>query len=286
MYLKSLKENVVATIGVECEWLVWDNRDKNTGLCKVYNELAAQAQFPFLCFVHEDILFRTQNWGRYLLGLVGADTATHLVGIAGGKYKSRLYSGWYSGARDLDYYHITHSENGKDQQLSYPLLWPHTEERVACIDGVFMFCKKEVWRQHLFNEDLLKGFHFYDIDFSMRVAKENKVVVTNQVDIIHLTKGGDYGNKWIEQAFIFHDHMADALPFAVRAVDEKETEMAVARYWLDWLKTQPISFGNRLRWIKKQRPLWDIRLAYSLAKFLFYQPLALHKIHRQFKKNN
>jgi len=285
-FLKNLQENVSLTIGVEHEWLIWDNRKDNKGLCEVYNNLAKNARFPYVCFLHEDLLFRSENWGSYLVKLMESDPAIALVGIAGGKYKSRLYSGWYSGANNLDYYNVTHRECGEALKILSPQDWRRNEEPVVCIDGIFMFCAKNIWEKYSFDETLLKGFHFYDIDFSLLIAESNKVVVTNKVDVVHLTTGGDYGNKWVEQAFLYHDFRNNHLPSSVVSVDKEKIELSVAKYWLDWLKNQPISFSNRLKWIKKQKPLWNMSLAYSITKFLFYKPLGLRGIHQYFLKKN
>ena len=65
--LNQVKANIEQTIGVEHEILFFDNLEKK-GICEVYNSLAAQAKFSYLCFVHEDILFQTLNWGLLLAG--------------------------------------------------------------------------------------------------------------------------------------------------------------------------------------------------------------------------
>src|SRR3954471_17263970 len=96
-YLSSVTENIRATIGIEYELLVWNNVKEKKGLCEVYNMMAAKARYPYLCFLHEDILFTSANWGVTLIDLFRRRPAAGVVGIAGGKYKSRMYSGWYTG---------------------------------------------------------------------------------------------------------------------------------------------------------------------------------------------
>jgi len=284
VFLNQLKNNVLATIGVEHEWLIWDNRDINTGLCEVYNSLAEKAKFPFLCFLHEDLLCNTNDWGKILLETFRYDESIGLIGVAGGKYKSRLYSGWYSGYPQLDYYNITHRENGTDIKLLHPERWNSTLEAVVCIDGVFMVCKKPVWEKYPFNQSLLKGFHFYDIDFSLRVSKHHTVVVTKEIDIVHLTTGGDYGNAWVKEAFVFHSSLKGLLPQYVSGVEDKKVDVYVAKYWLDWLKDFKISLTNRIRWVNDQKLYRSSSLWYSVTKFLVYRPLRLRIIHRILKR--
>jgi GT2 family glycosyltransferase len=269
-------------IGIEHEWLVWDNSRQNLGLSEVYNKLATRAKYPFICFLHEDVVIQTRNWGSILVELCLQQNIS-LLGVAGGKYKSRMFSGWYSGGKNLDYFSLLHINNGKEQKMEAPEVWEQCEEEVASIDGLFMFCKKTVWETTRFDEGLLKGFHYYDIDFSLRVAQHAKVAVTNRLALIHYTKGGDYGEKWLEQTIVFHKAMKRVLPFSVSKKFEKNIEIIAAKYWLDWLKNMTIGLGNKLKWIQLQKLYLYPSLFYGIAKFLLYRPLKLKTVHYFFK---
>lgn len=282
-YLSQLKASVEASIGVEHEWLVWDNRNENLGLCTVYNRLAKQARFPFLLFLHEDLIFHTPDWGKILTSRFEQNPSVGLVGVAGGKYKSHLFSGWYTGLPQLDYYHIIHRNDKEEFSLSYPEVWTQPFEEVVNIDGVFMCCRREAWQQYPFDEELLKGFHFYDIDFSLRIAQSYSVEVTNQIEMVHLTKGGDYGEAWVREAFFYHEARKNLLPQSVGPVDKKKADHSVAVYWLDWLKNFNIKWSSKIRWIREQGLIKEPTLWYSIAKFLLYKPLRLKAVHYFFK---
>jgi hypothetical protein len=282
IFLQQLKESVAATVGVEHEWLIWDNRATNLGICEVYNRMASNARYSFLCFLHEDLIFKTNSWGIQLVTLL-QQPSVGLVGIAGSNYKSRLYSGWYSGGGAKDYSNIFHRLHDSEYRLSFPDGWS-SEQEVVTLDGVFMGCPKHVWQQHQFDQQLLTGFHFYDIDFSLRVARTSRVLVTPGIDMVHLTVGGDFGDRWVEQAFKFHEAMQAHLPFTKADVNKADADHRVARYWLDWLKNYKISASNRLKWIMNQGLHKKPGLWYSVAKFLLYRPLRLRRIHEIFKK--
>ena len=128
------------------------------------------------------------------------------------------------------------------------------------------------------------GFHFYDINFSLEVARKWKVVVTNRIDMIHLTVGGDFGNAWVDAALVFHHAKGQHLPLATNGVNAGDADRAVAKYWLDWLKNFKISFSKRVRWVVDQNFLFKPFLWYSIAKFFLYRPLGLKYIHRMFKR--
>lgn len=281
-YLQLVKANLIDTVGVEYELLVWDNNAHNWPICKVYNEMAQKAKFQYMAFIHEDIFFKTKNWGALIVNLLNNELVG-LIGVAGGKYKSNLLSGWYSGVHRMDYYHVTHIDSGKEEPFSNADVWPSSEIKVATVDGLFMCCSKKVWMEVKFGEEYLKGFHFYDIDFSLRIAQNLKVLVTKQLDIIHFSKGGDFGNKWVKDAFIFHQKMKSVLPFCTELVDVKKANVVVAIYWLDWLKNQPISLRFKFSWIFKQHLHRNYKLWYSILKFLLYKPLGLKRIHYFFK---
>jgi hypothetical protein len=281
--LQKLKASIAATIGVEHEVLAWDNREKKIGLAAVYNKMAADAVYPYVCFVHEDVEFLTPGWGNMLLEILQNQPGAGLVGVAGSQYKSACLSGWYSGGQGFDYYSITHVFKGEQLLLREPGQWPSSEIPVVTLDGVFLFCSREDWQQVRFNEDLLDGFHFYDIDFSLRMAHKKRVIVTNRIQLLHYTEGGDFGNNWMQLAIRFHDASKGLMPYSVEGLTTVPDDIPVIKYWLDWLKAQNMSFANRVKWVSIQN-LWGRPLLwYSITKFLFYRSSGLIYLHRWIK---
>ena len=281
-YQEQITQNISATIGMPFELLIYDNKKATKGICEVYNQMASIAKYPYICFFHEDILIQTDGWGKVLAGLFDLDSQIGLIGVAGGKYKSSMYSGWYSGNHELDCLNITHRIGGKDIKMIQPL-GNHEIHEVVCLDGVFLVTRNAIWQQIRFDADLLKGFHFYDIDFSLRAARICKVMVTMKIDIVHITTGGDYGNRWINQAIDFHQQRGFLMPYSRNLILPEGVDIEIARQWLDWLKPQKISFSNKMKWIQTQRLYLRPKLAYAVLKFLIYAPLGLGKIHHLIK---
>lgn len=284
-FLKSVSENISQTIGVEYELLVWDNRQEKKGLCAVYNLMARRAQYEYLCFVHEDIIFETANWGKVLQGLFETQPSLGLIGVAGASYKSAYYTGWWTGNNRLDAFHINHRINGVD----YPMLHPKDSatgfHRVVCIDGVFMASRKSLWEKSPFDEEKLKGFHYYDIDYSLRAARIAEVGVTLNIYITHITQGGDYGDKWVVETMKFHQSHQDLLPFGLPGTGGSEVDLNIAAKWLDRLRSEKISSANKRAWINSQGLNKHMsRLWYPLLKFWLYRPLKLHTVHNLLRK--
>jgi hypothetical protein len=283
-FLAGVEESIRSTIGTEFELLVWDNRIAKKGLCEVYNSMAAGARFPFICFIHEDVLFKTDGWGNLLADLFSQNPRAALIGLAGGKYKSRLYSGWFSGQVGLDCFNVTHRVLGKDEKMVQPaMVGGPAAHKVICIDGVFMCCRRDAWQQVRFDDDLLKGFHFYDIDFSLRVSRLYDVLVAMNIDLVHITKGGDYSDVWIQEAMLYHRNRHQELPlFLEGSVDPQEIgklEVKVARQWLDWMKLPKISWRLKFKWILDQKLYRMPSLWYPILRFLVYEPWGLRRIH-------
>jgi Glycosyltransferase like family len=281
--LKQARDNIHETIGVDFEILYIDNRALNRGICTVYNELALQAQYPFLCFVHEDVLFETKDWGEKIMEIFSNDPSIGLIGLAGCKYKSSYYSGWFSGMKNLDCANYIHQYKSGTENVHLSPSNDNSLQAVACIDGVFMCASREVWSCNKFDEVFLKGFHFYDIDFSLRIARQYKVVVTYDFILKHITTGGDYGNNWVDIAINYHLHIKRSLPYSITRVDEKVADRRIVIVTLDFLKNYNISLSKKMKWITYQKLHLSPFYFYPVLKFLYYKPLGLKYLHQLLK---
>src|SRR5687767_6375210 len=280
IYLAQVKENISSTIGVEYELLAWDNREENRGICEIYNRMARQARFEYTCFLHEDILFETKNWGRKIQSIFVNSPGTGIIGVAGCKYKSAFLSGWYSGIPELDCANIIHRYPAGDEHLYLNPVPGSVLEEVACVDGVFICCRKALGEKLLFDEKNLTGFHFYDIDFSIRASKLCRLVVCFEILLVHITRGGDFGNSWIETSLQYHARQKGILPVSVKRSLPVNTDKRIIRIWLDVLKNYSVSWKNKWKWISRQKLLRFSGLYYSIMKFLLYKPLGLRHFHK------
>ncbi|MEO6548808.1 MAG: glycosyltransferase [Ferruginibacter sp.] len=251
-FAEQVQKNIAQTIGVIWEPIVIDNKISPLGITQVYNAAASKAQYDILCFVHEDILFQTQNWGVTLLNHFKNDVKLGLIGVAGSKYKSKTPSGWFTGCSELDCCNITHLSSDDKQQIIN--LNPNPglpAQQVVVLDGVFLCCPKTIWEEVKFNDTLLKDFHLYDLDFSCRIAENYKVIVTFEINILHIVKGNHYGNSWLEPTLLWHKTMKKKLPAFLPTLDLRihQFENKILRTWLIRLKHENINLSNRLRWL-------------------------------------
>ncbi len=221
--LSQVKLNIQETIGVPHEIIAIDNSVNKDGICAVYNRGGAEALYPLLCFVHEDILFETNNWGL-LIEQHFKNSDIGLLGFAGGDTKSIVPSSWSSSFRSNEISIIQHykSVNAFSKRtISAEKSKPEVQKNVAALDGVFLCTRKEIFNLHKFDEANFKGFHGYDIDYSLQILKHHSVVVVFNILVHHYSEGRP-DKKWAASAIMLSKKWKDILPVSVYPLTNKE----------------------------------------------------------------
>lgn len=271
-FARQVSGNIEKTIGVAYEIIVYNNSRDVKGICQVYNECALKAKYELLCFVHEDVLFQSQDWGKKIMEYFSTDPELGLIGVAGSKYKSKTVSGWYTGIREFDCCNIYHLEGGNEKHRIYFTPDENKNEHdVVTLDGVFICCRRNVWEEVKFNGDILKGFHLYDLDFSLRASRRYRVMVTFEISLIHIVKGNHYGNAWLRETLLWHKWGSALLPAIVPGdfAGIRNKEGRIRREWLIRLKHEKLHFTNKLKWLSACDIWKDIMAWPFVIKFLF-----------------
>ena len=182
-YFAALEKNIAETVGVPYEIIKIDNPGL-MGICSAYNTGAKNAKFENFLFIHEDILFHTQNWGEKLINHL-KDPETGVVGVGGSDYVPMAPSGWY--VKDHSYIHLL--QNDKSHNQPEPIKsTTQNKQSVFALDGVFLALQKEKFDDFRF-DDKIGGFHAYDLDLSLRFARKYKNYVIGDILIEHLSSG-------------------------------------------------------------------------------------------------
>ena len=187
-------KNIAETIGVEHQIVVFDNREHNWGLCKIYNHCAENANSPYLCFMHEDVLFGTDNWGNILINFAQTTPKCGIIGFDGSMQVLKNMYSWGYGESWGNVAHGRIEKNYDNLKLNYKYHHyrnPNNEEfsKVIGIDGFFQFVKKDILNEIKYDEENFAGFHFYDIDFSFAVSQKYNNYVCFIVDVFHDSSG-------------------------------------------------------------------------------------------------
>ncbi len=211
--LSSIKENIARTINVPYELLFHDNRTTQYGICKVYNMLLSQSKYKYAVFLHEDVIFQTQDWGTILLNYFESDKNIGLIGLAGARHKTKAPSGWWNNdGSELLMNIIQHYPDGKIVNHK-PKSWPEKSLLEVCVvDGVFLAVRKE--NEISFNEKLA-GFHNYDLALSIEyILAGMKVVISNEIILEHFSNG-KIDKQWLWSTYNFSQIYQKHLPISL-----------------------------------------------------------------------
>ena len=257
----ALEKNIAESIGIPYEIMKIDNPGI-MGICEAYNRGAEKAQYDFLLFLHEDVLFETKDWGRILINLLNTENIG-CIGIAGADYIPEVPIGWWM-IKNHCYSHITHANLINQKVHKFTFSSNSGLKKVNLIDGVFIACPKKNWLIIKFDERL-KGYHAYDISFSLHTNVYFENYITNLISMKHFSQGKP-SKEWLES--LIQNRLNNRTHYKQNLIDTKlEFEMFTefsrqlwhldvskreqTYYLLKFLKLKKLGFFNTLKAIKK-----------------------------------
>jgi GT2 family glycosyltransferase len=206
---QTLLNNIETTIGVTYEVILIDNSNNDYSICAAYNLGVKRSKYATLCFMHDDIIYHTNNWGSAVLNHFNNAEAGS-IGIAGTPYYSYMPGAWWGSG--VFYEHILQSSNTNKQPVLKSNSNGHLTRQVVAFDGVWFCIRKSLFEQIKFDETNFKGFHFYEADICMQMHNLGiKMYCVNNVRIHH-SSTGSMDNSWIENALIFQKKWRKKLP--------------------------------------------------------------------------
>ena len=206
------------------------------GLAKAYNKGAAKAKYPYLCFVHEDVLFETNGWGQKIIDHFTNDSRLGLIGIAGSRYKPYVYSGFGSAWGNAGLrMNIIQTIDGQRQHIIRKG-YDKDIEPVIVLDGCFLCTTAAVFASVKFDENSFTGFHCYDMDFSLLVGRHYTIAVIYDVVLEHLSTGR-FDRHWLADTFALHRKWNRELPQSIQPLSDKELYEQEAGAWYFLLKS-------------------------------------------------
>ncbi len=231
---KTLCLNIKQTIGAVDYEILKIHNEGTYSITKVYNDLAKTAQYDLLLFLHEDVSFITNEWGVLLLKAY-KNTALGVVGLAGCSKRFKLPTGVDLGIKAYRSITVLHDNDEQSKRVEAPFA-------VKSVDGVFMAVPKDVW-EHVKFDETIKGFHGYDLDFSLRVSKTYQNIVLPSIQLLHFSKG-NFGTEWVNSILKLYTN-----PSYCFDIPTKDELNFVRRYWYSRLSDEAISFSTKLRYL-------------------------------------
>lgn len=225
---KALKDNIDSSIGVDYELVIIDNSENKYSIFSAYNEGVRRSNYPLLCFMHEDILYHTLNWGNIVLehfrdekaGLIGVVGTHFLPGTPCGWYHSMIVSG---GCIQRE----TYSDEGSAIEKRNLLRMENMKSIDAvAVDGMWFCVRKDAFRYIQFDELNYNGFHCYDLDICMQLRENNySVKIVSDILIEHFSYGS-FNTEWVQGIHIFYNKWKSKLP-QVRGVELSNAEIEI-----------------------------------------------------------
>jgi hypothetical protein len=226
-FQKEFNKELLASVGLsqeksEVAIIAYDN-DGFLSLSEAYNDIwecAETFKDAIFVFIHHDIHFKSNGWGRALLDLFN-NNEVDIIGVAGTE-KLYQHGSW---PFDENFQADIKSKNlwGKMWQLNEqdepylsdftgPAKKCKTLQPVVVVDGIFIAFNPETCLK--FDEDF-DDFHFYDISFCVKNHTQGKrVAVTETIEIFHESMG--YTDEvWNQNRLKFCEKYLPYLPLSI-----------------------------------------------------------------------
>ena len=160
-------------------------------LASAYNEAARSARHDRIVFMHDDVEFVSSG---AFSALSRALDEVDVVGLAGSERATGPGVMWAGHPGLHGWISYPGTESGFDATtfgLAHGLI-----RGIRTLDGLLIGARRRCALEVGFDEATFDGFHFYDLDFSIRADRGGySVAVTTDVLALHASKGS-FGDEW------------------------------------------------------------------------------------------
>ena len=225
---QELKDNIAVTIGCEYELCVIDNSLNDYNIFSAYNEGVLRSKGDVLCFMHEDVVFRSEKWGKVVSGFFKNYADAGLLGVIGGQFIPNTPSSYWEGGAGVG--QIMQGFIGANGQYQTKLNGvkssiPFCE--VVAVDGLWMCIPTRLFKENVlkWDTDTFHGFHCYDMDICYQIVRANlKVMIARDILIEHISPGNT-DSVYCKQSQILYDKWQKSLPLVRgREMTQQEIE--------------------------------------------------------------
>ena len=194
----------------DLEVLPFENNGEYS-LTQIYNKAIEQSKNDILILCHDDIYFEKNNWGQKILKHFKRNSEYGILGVAGSTKLPKSGMWWEDRTKMKGI--VNHENNGKKWESKYSDNLGNQIDDVVLVDGLFIAINKKIIKEK-FNEDV-KGFHFYDVDFSFRnFMKDVNIGVIYDIRITHKSIG-QTNEQWEKNRREFAEKYQNDLPVKV-----------------------------------------------------------------------
>lgn len=260
---KDLVKNIDNTADCDYELIVIDNSQNNHSIFAAYNEGVKMSQGDVLCFMHDDIIYRTKGWGRKVLSYF-SEECVGCIGVAGTKHFPRIPASWFSMKEET--INIIQHYKEDDEGVLVKRGLSNEASKVVAIDGVWMCFPRSIFNKIRFDEKY-GGFHAYDIDICMQVnALKKDILVVSDILIEHFSCG-TISKDLFNSNLMFFNKWEKSLPKYVQSYNMTRKKK-VAIWWYFWtFVNQMILYSYDCKTIRKyiRTILWKMPIVMNRA---------------------
>jgi glycosyltransferase involved in cell wall biosynthesis len=205
-------EMLKKTSGVSKPEVIPFENNGEFSLTEVYNNILKHSSNDIVVLMHDDVYFDSKNWGSKILNHFKRNSDYGILGLAGTTNMPKSGRWWedFSKMKGI----VNHEHGGKKWESKYSTSKGNQLDDVVLVDGLFIVVNKKNIKQN-FNEEI-KGFHFYDVDFSFRNFIEDvKIGVMYDVRVTHKSIG-QTNEQWEKNREVFAKKYEDILPVKVK----------------------------------------------------------------------
>lgn len=230
-----LKQNIAQTIGCDYEIVHIDNHTNKYNIFQAYNIGVKRAKGDILCFMHEDVVFLTQDWGQNIIEHFKRNNIGAL-GVAGSHYIGTeldwrfcrflyvsLLQGYYT-CEPTPQYGIIYSPDKCEDNKKLT--------QVAILDGVFICIKKETFNQIHWDSIHFHGFHLYDSDICMQINQIGLNIYLCRNVILEHKSFGSFSKEFVASFKVFLNKWKNSLPIQKGMhLSKEDIDAAIKEGW-------------------------------------------------------
>lgn len=222
----ALERNIRDTIGVDYEIFSIDNSRGQYSIFQAYNEGMARAKGDILCFMHDDILFRSNNWGKVVEASFASNQKMGALGVAGGHFMPDCPCSWSTCKTTSFHVWQTNRDGSNTEYGCTDYANGKQLVEVASLDGLWMCIRRGLFDTICFDDQTFSGFHCYDSDICMQVLSAGySINVTFDIDIEHHSNGA-CNQQYYDNLDLWHKKWHGHLPI-VRGIDLTDSERQI-----------------------------------------------------------
>ena len=257
-----LIQNINQTIGIPYELVIIDNSDNLYSIFSAYNEGVKRSKYELLCFMHDDISFKSNDWGIKVINRFNAPKIG-AIGVAGSPYYAILPGAWWSGG------YISQSIYG-EKELAYQTKKDKALP-VVVLDGLWFCVRKSLFSMIRFDDATFNGFHYYDMDISLQIHQKGYTLLS-VYDISIQHSSGKLDRSWLNNALLLQKKWGNNLPIFTEKLPyfkEVTIEYAVLEEYIKSMKKNGINSFKILSFMMLQLAYYRLKRFKISFPFIF-----------------